>query len=350
MKPTPFWKKYYLHHMAFWLLLGGIWYYFRYEDYARPTTALQITLLKLVDLALLVYITNGWLIPRFLYRKQYLFFVLAFITLVIVSSLLKMQWIGSILNNPDLFSLKGNLKARIYDNILPHFFLVTAGAAVKLMVDQERSRKAMAELQKEKVEAELAFLRSQINPHFLFNSLNGIYFQIDKTNLAARDMVQQFADLLRYQLYDCNEKELPIEKEIKGLNDYIRLQKWRKDEQCRVEANLDAGAGGFSIPPLLLIPFVENAFKHVSHYSDSTNFISITMKQEGGQLCFITENSFDPDQRQTEPAGGIGLSNVRRRLELYFPRQDLLTLTKEGGLFRVELRLPIRRTAPLSIN
>ncbi len=125
-----------------------------------------------------------------------------------------------IIDNPELYNWTSDIKARIYDNILPHFFLVIAGAAVKLILDYGNLQQRMAETAKEKAEAELNFLKSQINPHFVFNSLNSVYFLINKDNAHAREALHKFSEMLRYQLYEMNGEKIPIEKEIHYLKDY----------------------------------------------------------------------------------------------------------------------------------
>ena len=122
-----------------------------------------------------------------------------------------MNLLGRLTNNPLLLDLSDNLKDRIYDNVLPHFFLVIAGAAFKLMFDQIGLQKKIADMAKEKAESELSFLKSQINPHFLFNSLNSVYFLIDKNNPEARQTLHKFSDMLRYQLYEANGDKIPVE-------------------------------------------------------------------------------------------------------------------------------------------
>lgn len=212
MHDTPFLLKYRLHHLFFWMLLFGLWYFLRYEDYSTEAKAFQVTLIKVVDLALMISITNYILIPRLLYRKRYAWFVLCFVLLVVFSSVMKMNILGRLMNSPQLYSLEGNLKARIYDNVIPHFFLVIAGAAIKLMLDYGKLQQRMADTAREKAEAELNFLKSQINPHFLFNSLNSVYFLIDKENDGARNALHKFSEMLRYQLYEMNDATIPVEK------------------------------------------------------------------------------------------------------------------------------------------
>lgn len=332
--------KYKMHHVFFWMLVFGIWYFLRYEDYRVPGMAFRVTLVKVIDLAVMIYITNYVLIPQLFYKKKYVWFVLSFILLVVASSFLKMNILGRIMNAPMLYSLSGDLKQRIYDNVIPHFFLVIAGAAVKLMVDYSRLQQRMAETAKEKAEAELNFLKSQINPHFLFNSLNSVYFLIDKSNTAARESLHKFSDMLRYQLYEVNGARIPVEREISYLEDYVDLQKLRKEEDYAVSLTHTPRVRGFLIEPLLLIPFVENAFKHVSSEGLRDNFIKLQLDRNNGEFIFIAENSKDRG-KATDPFSGIGLTNVKRRLELLYPGRHELNIRDEENVYRVELRLKV---------
>ena len=332
--------KYKLHHVFFWMLVFGFWYFLRYEDYAVPGRAFKVTLIKVIDLALMIYITNYVLIPRLFYRKKYGWFVLAFILLVLSSSILKMNILGRVMDTPALYSLSGDLKRRVYDNVLPHFFLVIAGAAVKLMFDYSRLQQRMAETAKEKAEAELNFLKSQINPHFLFNSLNAVYFLIDKNNVKARQSLHKFSDMLRYQLYEMKGAKVPIEKEISYLKDYVDMQTLRKDEHYSVSFNYSPQVKGFLIEPLLLIPFVENAFKHVSAHPDKSNFVNLDLSRSNGQLVFSAVNSKDQGKAM-EPYSGIGLNNVKRRLELLYPGKHELNITDNNEIYKVDLKLKI---------
>lgn len=332
--------KYKLHHLFFWMLVFGFWYFLRYQDYTVPGRAFVITLIKVIDLALMVYITNYLFLPRLFYKKKYGWFALAFFLLVITSSVLKMNILGRIMDAPQLYSLSGDLKLRIYDNVIPHFFLVIAGAAIKLMFDYSSLQQKMAETAKEKAEAELNFLKSQINPHFLFNSLNSVYFLIDKNNVEARESLHKFSDMLRYQLYEVNGAKIPVEKEIGYLKDYVDLQKLRKEENYSVSFSHSPAVSGFLIEPLLLIPFVENAFKHVSSHADKNNFVKLALNRSDGLFIFSAENSTDKS-KTTDIYSGIGLNNVKRRLELLYPGRHELIIRDENEVYKVNLKLKI---------
>lgn len=289
---------------------------------------------------LMVYITNYLLIPRLLYKKKYLLFAVLYIIMVSGCSILKMQVEEVVFGTPGFFDLSSRFKARIYDNIIPHFLLVSTAAAFKLLTDYAKAQGRIGILAKEKAETELQFLKSQINPHFLFNSLNAIYFLIEKQNTDARQTLLQFSDLLRYQLYDCNADKIEIEKELVYLNNYVKLQQLRKDNYYEIKNNISDNVKGFSITPLLLIPFVENAFKHISSHAEKTNFVHISIDKQGSSFLFEVSNSKD-NSIPADTSGGIGLANVKRRLELIYPGKHQLEIKNDEAIFVVILQITI---------
>lgn len=342
MQDRNFFFRYKLQHVCFWLLLFGLWYYFRYQDYSSKALAAKITLLKVTDLAFMVYVTNYLLIPQLLYKKKYFLFALVFIAFVFGSSVGKMWIEGQMMHNPQLFAIfNQHFKVRFYDNVIPHFLLVITGASFKLLIDYARSQRKLGEMAKEKAEAELNFLKSQINPHFLFNSLNSVYFLIDKENPHAREALHKFSDMLRYQLYECNGDKIPIEKEISYLQDYVDLQKIRRGSDDEVVFDLSDNVRGFSIEPLLLMPFVENSFKHLSHFNNGKkNLVKINAAKANGEFHFSVTNTIEHTNTK-EPVGGIGLKNVKRRLELLYPGTHFLEINEQGISFNVKLKLKI---------
>jgi sensor histidine kinase YesM len=347
-----FFYRYKLHHLLFWLLLFGAWFYFRYQDFASINTALLITAIKVLDLALLVYITNYILIPGFLYKKQYVLFGLLFFVIISASSLFKIYIIGQIIYPSGSFVLfDSNFKVRVYDNVIPHFLLVSTGAAFKLLLDYAKAQRRLGEMAKEKAETEITFLKSQMNPHFLFNALNSVYFLIDKNNTGAREALHKFSDMMRYQLYEVKDEKIAIEKEIEYLKDYIDVQSLRR-ENSSVKINIDPGVKGFFIEPLLLIPFIENSFKHLSHFSNArlndkvrqgrSNEIVMQLAKQNGEMIFAIKNTTEgKDNNSLMPGGGIGLSNVKRRLELLYPQKYELSIQQTDGYFDVQLKLKI---------
>lgn len=340
MTAGQFIQRFKLYHVLFWLIFFAGWHFLRYQDYSSESVSLIITAVKVTELALLVYITNLLLIPKLLYRKKYVAFTVIYIVLIFCSSVAKLHIIASILQISH-FSVFDDFKLRLYDNIIPHYLLVSTGAAIKLLADYARAQKRLAEITKERSEAELKFLKSQINPHFIFNSINSVYFLIDKSNKEAREALHKFSDMLRYQLYECGGEKINIEKELIYLQDYVDLQRLRKDDQYDVQYACGPNVKGFVIEPLLLIPFVENSFKHLSHFSTGKiNRVNIDVSRTNGEFSFYVANTVDKSNK-IEPVGGIGLENVKRRLELLYPEKHSLQITEDDGWFKVNLKLKV---------
>lgn len=350
MKVSAALRRYKVYDVLVWAAIFGLWYFFRYQDYSSKTLAFNITLLKVADLAVMVYTTNYLLIPLLLYKKKYLFFGVLYVILVVGTSLLKMHIEGIMLHNPRLFSL-ANFKSNFYDNTIPHFLLVSTAAAFKLMFDYARAQRRIGEMAKENAEAELNFLKSQINPHFVFNSLNSVYFLIDKENGEARDALHKFSGMLRYQLYECNGHKTNIEKEITYLHDYIDMQRLRRDN-CHIDFCIGDDVKKFAIEPLLLIPFVENAFKHLSHFTNRSNDVHIQLDMDDKIFTLKVTNTMDPKSQVAYmgQAGGIGLKNVQRRLQLLYPGRHTLTIAQQNDVFTVNLRLNITQDATMQQN
>lgn len=289
----------------------------------------------------MVYVTNYLLIPKLLYKKRYVLFGVVFLLFIVGSSWLKMYIEGQLVHHPELFNVFRNFKRLFYDNTIPHLLLVSTGAGFKLILDYARAQKRMGEMAKENAEAELNFLKSQINPHFVFNSLNAVYFLINKENAEARDALHKFSGMLRYQLYECNGHKTSIEKELDYIKNYIDLQRLRTGERCEINFNCSSSVQGFSIEPLLLIPFVENAFKHLSFFSDKKNEVKISIGRKDSSFLFSIENTADNINPEPLSREGIGLKNVMRRLELLYPGKHELVIQNNPGNFFVSLKLAI---------
>ncbi|WP_428232775.1 sensor histidine kinase [Flavobacterium sp.] len=197
---------------------------------------------------------------------------------------------------------------------------------------------ALEKLKAEKNEAELDFLKSQYHPHFLFNALNTIYFQVDERNEEAKKSIEHLSGLLRYQLYDVNQ-EVPFYKEIAYLRSYIAFQQLRKTDKLAVNVNIDAILQEQPIQPLLFQPLLENAFKYVSGSYE----IDLVLKLVENKIHFILKNSVsDKPVSSVIKDSGIGLSNLKRRLELLYPEKHQLLTKKENAFFEVTLILQIK--------
>ncbi|WP_295124139.1 sensor histidine kinase [uncultured Chitinophaga sp.] len=321
------WK---LHHLLFWTLFFMVWMLLRFDDYPAMQPTVLAGLLKVLSLALAVYFTNYVLIPRLLYKKQYLLFGIAFIVLVLITGFAIIRLLNVILL-PYILNIRkwpnATLSAQVYDVYIPLFFMVGAAAGIKFYIDRQKTLRLGAE-------QELEYLRAQMNPHSLFNSLNAIYFLIDKENKTARDTLMQFSGLLRYQLYDANTPFIDLEKELEYLRSYVDIQRLRHDTHYEIAFTCMDDVKGLRIAPLLLIPFVENVFKHLSAHTDQQNTGRINISREGDKLRLETFNTKD---MEVKGKGGIGLANAKRRLALLYPGKHQLDIIETSVDYSVTL-------------
>lgn len=226
-----------------------------------------------------------------------------------------------------------------YYNFSIGLFYLAFNVALYLSKAWYFQREQIRKLEIEKLSSELDYLKAQINPHFVFNSINTIYFQIDKHNTQARESLSAFSDMLRYQLYECNGKEIPVEKEIIYLKNYVALQRMRKDENYTISFAVGDDLSNFVVSPLLFIPFVENAFKHVSHHTDK-NEVRIGISRTETDVVLSVFNTKE-NKPVAKDAAGIGLRNVKRRLELLYKDRHHLVINDRDESYEVKLSLQI---------
>ena len=194
---------------------------------------------------------------------------------------------------------------------------------------------AQKELEIQNRRSELSFLRSQINPHFLFNSLHNIYALVYEKSPASLDAILRLSDLLRYMLYEQADK-VPLQRELSYISQLIELQKLRYEHAVHVHMQVSGDAGNVQVPPLLLIPFIENAFKHGDLQQDEPG-INVVVHAGIKTLSFVCTNKTGTGKK--DAGHGIGLDNVRRRLEILYPQRHTLEITQQQGIFTIQLEL-----------
>lgn len=294
------------------------------------------------------YLTAHWLIPAYLYKHKYFPFAILLLSLVIIGGLFMMIAVRSVdvffgvkeeIIPSDSATLKFDINIFVWTSLLAAF----GSGGLKIMIDSFRLRRRLFEVEKEKISTELNFLRSQINPHFLFNVINTIYFQIDKRNIDARASVEKLSEMLRYQLYECTSDKIEIKKELDYIKNYVAVQTLRMEKGSDIQLHIDEKLGSFKIAPLLILPIVENAFKHVSNFKDtSSNKIYITLGSSD-QKNFIVETTNTYDKANGAnfllQSGGLGVQNLKRRLELLYPDQYELKVNQDNGLYRTTLKI-----------
>lgn len=195
------------------------------------------------------------------------------------------------------------------------------------------------QLVEEKLQSELRFLRAQTNPHFLFNVLNSIYALARKKDDRTEETVLRLSQLLRFMIYECNAPVIALEKECQMIQDYLGLEELRFQGKLQLQFIKDVDRGDYQLPPLLLLPLVENAFKHGVSESRKASTINIELKVENGHLLFKVENSLEEKETPKEETTGVGLRNLRRQLALLYPDQHRLAIEAGKDLFQVVLRI-----------
>ena len=286
------------------------------------------------------YAINNFIIPRLLFKKKYVIFCVAIIVLIVSSGWLRA--LVALQMNQYFFhpAAAADLTTLFFNSVFNISFWVLLIIIAKMILGFVQTQTQMELLEKERIKNELDYLKAQINPHALFNSLNTVYGYIDKNNQAARDTLLQFSELLRYQLYDCSAEKIALEKEIEYLKNYIAFQRLRKDDQLVVTLDIVNIEAGLMIAPLLLIVLIENAFKFVSNFTDSQNKISISITAENKKLNSIISNTKDTPYNFTGyNSGGIGIGNLKRRLALLYPNKHEFVINSNDIVYETQLEI-----------
>jgi two-component system, LytTR family, sensor kinase len=224
--------------------------------------------------------------------------------------------------------------------IIGTFILAQCGSLVRGFENWFTNIKLKAELENRNLKNELELLKSQINPHFLFNTLNNIDSFIHTSPDEASRSLITLSNLLRYMIYDTKSDYVPLTKEIEYINNFIQLQRIRYPHADSIRLSVSKDCTGILIAPMLLIPFIENAFKY-SIDNGETPIIDISMICKKEELKFACMNFYKADHCETGRPGGVGLENVKRRLELLYPGKHYLLISKNNNIFKVDLKIQL---------
>ncbi|HKK42373.1 MAG TPA: histidine kinase [Bacteroidales bacterium] len=221
------------------------------------------------------------------------------------------------------------------------FFMVFLSLGISVLERQSKIEKMQEEMERARLNAELAFLKNQVSPHFFFNTLNNIYSLSKISPEDSRDAILKLSNMMRYLLYDSEDGDTKLSNEIELMKNYIDLMRLRLEENYKLSVKFQGKYRDFTIPPLLFIPLIENAFKHGVSYSENS-FIDISLSTTDNTIVFRTFNSISrfPGRHDTG-SSGIGLQNVRKRLDLLFPGRHVLQINKTESTFEVLLRIEI---------
>lgn len=281
------------------------------------------------------YLNMYALVPHVLARKHWLYYagaiVACFILVLALNRLI------------DYALIKDDFRPGrpIYFVVINFLLVFGLSTALRLSGDRIQFEREREQRENETLKSELSLLRSQISPHFMFNVLNSLASLARKKSDLLEPVIIQLSQLMRYMLYDTGEKRMPINKEIEYLSNYIDLQKLRFGNDISIVFNKQVMRGEVAIEPMLLIPFVENAFKHGTGLVMDPS-IHIDLKSDDTTLVFNVRNKFSSTPQAKDPGSGIGIQNVRRRLDLLYKDKYELSLVEDDGWFKATLKLILK--------
>ncbi|HET8735256.1 MAG TPA: histidine kinase [Pricia sp.] len=281
------------------------------------------------------YFNALFLYPKLMNRRRWWLYLISLFALIMLTFRLKFLILET--GFPEV-------RYRDYMNAhlgFPLILFSVASIVYKVVLDRIDTDRKIKEREAQQLATELKFLRSQISPHFLFNVLNNMVSMARHKSDRLETSLIRLAGLMRYMLYGSDAKKVALATEIEYLESYIELQKIRFEEDVAITVDLDYDEGTATIEPMLLIPFVENAFKHGIAWVEKP-FIHIGLKTKDNTLHFSVENKFSTEAGQSKDNdSGIGLTNIKARLKLLYRERYVLNVDENGGMFRIYLKLPL---------
>ncbi|MCX6286946.1 MAG: histidine kinase [Bacteroidetes bacterium] len=342
-----------LQHLLFWIVA----FYVLLRIFAPAAGIQEIDLIySLIFIATLlpgIYLNLLFLIPRFLSRKKFVLYSFLLLILICATAGLNILTFSKLTD----IILPGYYFISYYEfSDLIRFSLVFTGITTLLKLSKGwfqlmEARNELAKLEKENAETRLDALKNQVNPHFLFNSLAGIYSLVLQNSAKAPEFVLRLSDFLRYVLYETSADLVDLSRELSAMNDYVELQKLRADKGAAIEIQLPDKISDWQVSPLLLLPLIENCFKHGIKGASGPVYAKILCTISGDRLQAYFENnigiSADDGARKVQ---GIGLVNLRNRLELLYPGRHELKISHDKERFIVNLNIPLHEKTPLPDN
>jgi len=332
-----------LLHILYWasfvLVFGIIWGSYSMNFRATLTTELVSLPIRMA----VVYATIYLLLPRYYYTSRLPLFIAAFVTALLAAAVLQ-RVVENTIILPRFLSDWGVLPISnpiaILRNILNFNIYLALPFVVSILTHVSRVQHRQQEAEKEKLEAELSLLKNQIQPHFLFNTLNNIYSLSLKGSSESVGLILKFSDLLRYMLYETESSHVSLEKEVAFIRSYVEIEAMRSGDRTDVTFTTTGDFSGVNLPPMLLFPYVENAFKHCDAPAGEMTRIRIDLVCSEGRIDLTVENSVRPERRHApSDSRGIGLSNVRRRTALLFPGRHEIDVSHTDSSYLTRLTI-----------
>ena len=335
-------------HIFFWLLsISLLTFLFYFYNKHFSSILLESVIINLF-FAVGVYVNLLVLIPRFLKQKNYIFYIFWLIVLLTIVSLtiqfLFIYPLRSLLGIDGFTSFNINLHSAYFFSTLLYVGITSFLKMIKDWLSLQDINLKLVKIEQQKLEAELKTLKGQLNPHFLFNSLNNIYSLALIKSDKVPELILKLSDLMRHIIYESKENYISLEKELEFVSNFIELQKIRTSDATKIKYEIIGKIPSAKIAPLLFEPFIDNAFKHGLPGNGNSDYIHITFNFENSDsLIFTLENNYEELYPQKRNNSGIGLSNVQQRLKLlYQPNDFRLNINKKDNIHRVKLELRLK--------
>ncbi|MEM6843234.1 MAG: histidine kinase [Bacteroidota bacterium] len=335
-RPDVSLKKEVLFHLLGWIAFFALLVAVFAWPYPSPFPVLRIFLVMLILISF-YYTNTSLLIPHLLAHKKFFLYISAVLACIVTVNFWDL-WIQRTLNTEFYYANDWYQGAIIQRATLLSMLILAVSGGLKMTQEWFRTEQQKNRMEKEKMASELALLKSQINPHSLFNNLNSIYSLAVRKSEDAPKAVVKLSEMMRYILYDSSAEKISLDQEIDHLHNYLDLQRLRIHREANVTIDTVGEWSGKMIAPMLLEPFVENAFKHGNVHQAGTE-INISLKVEGNQLWFTVRNTVNQEVQQKDPYSGIGLTNIRKRLDLLYPKKYQLEVSHDSDYYQVRLAI-----------
>lgn len=322
-------------HILFWIMIV-LYFAWGFGLDIEPMRSITNALFFLPGHLLIVYTTLYYLVPKFLLQRKYWQFFAGFVLLVVICALYTVF---------AKLSLWGNFvgaSISLGRNVLPFIHVTAIAASIKLLKFWYVQKKYTLEAEQQRTAAELKLLKAQLHPHFLFNTLNNLYSHTLEFSPKSPEIVLKLSALLRFMIYESNSQKISLSREVDLLQDYISLEKLRYGERLDLSVNIYGDIEKHQIAPLLLLPFLENAFKHGTSKQIDQCWIFLDLSLHGSQMKFNLINSIDPGNVNNHSvSGGLGLQNVKKRLEILYNGKYKLETNKLEEVYVINLELQL---------
>ena len=336
-------------HLAFW---GGLLFLphllwsqeAKEAGHTQPNPGTSPTILDMMAFVFYVglfYLNAFVLARRFFYTRKYFLYVMVILGIFVLKIVVFYPLIQVFHEG---YASAGGIITYVIGNFLALLFFMALSTSYQSIRDKISADHLAQEKQEENLKAELSFLRSQISPHFMFNVLNNIVALVRMKSDKLEPTIFKLSSLMRYMLYQADDQKISLQKEVDYLQSYIDLQQMRVGEKVRLHVSMKVGSEPFAIEPMLLIPFIENAFKHGTGYMEHPQ-IDIHLSVTDGLLYFTARNRFNPQSETKDATSGIGLANVKRRLNLLYGEACDLWVTTKNDWVLVSLQLNLNDAA-----